>query len=228
MVDIVSVAPKIFPKSRIGEFAPYWEAALAYGGIDTDDKLRLFLAQTGHECANYTRFEENLNYDAYRLAEVWPNRYGIRKEGISEYVKVYIGGRWRGKPNDLALQIQGDPQEIANRTYANRMGNGSYKSGDGWRYRGRGILMNTGRAQYSLLTKDLWPIIKVDLLIDPDKLIEPEVALWAAVRFWKIHNLNKYASRGSAGIKESTIVINGGTTGIDKRLSLYNRILKFI
>jgi putative chitinase len=90
-------------------------------GIDTVREIAALLAQAGHESAGLTQLSENLNYSAQRLAEVWPTRFAADPKAAVK------------SPNTLALQLQRNPEAIANSVYANRMGNGSAASGDGWR-----------------------------------------------------------------------------------------------
>jgi len=81
------------------------------------------------------------------------------------------------------------PEMIANRVYANRMGNGNEQSGDGWKYRGRGFLQITGRENYLLLSKDT----RIDFLNNPDLLLEEANAMISALWFWQKNNLNSFA-----------------------------------
>ena len=119
------------------------EAALFYGplmlaadrfDIDTELRVAAFLAQLSHESSRFTRVVENLNYSADRLAKVWPSRFADMT----------------GQPTATAKRIARRPEDIANVTYAGRMGNGSAGSGDGWKYRGRGLIQITGREMYQL------------------------------------------------------------------------------
>ena len=107
--------------------------------IDTPARRAAFLAQVGHESSQLTRLVENLNYSAQGLAATWPGRY--------------LGPD--GQPNALALRLARNPQAIADNTYATRNGNGDEASGDGWRFRGRGLLQITGRANYRLVGEAL-------------------------------------------------------------------------
>lgn len=222
MVDISVICPKMFPKSKIREFNPYWDACFSYANINTDDRLRMFISQCAHECASFTRFEENLNYSSDGLANTWPNRYALKINGV--YVKT--NGRYT--PNDLAKNLHRKPVEIANLTYANRMGNGSHSTGDGYRYRGRGIKMNTGKSQYRQLTQALWPLVGVDFVENPDALSMPECALWGSVWYWKVNRLNNHADMGYKGILGATKAINGGTIGLKKRTEMYEYVSGFI
>lgn len=209
-----------FPGSLVPKFEPYWKECLEYAEINTRDRANMFLAQVGHECAKFTRLVENLNYKADRMAQIWPGIYGVR-DNLKVLVKV--GNKY--PPNDLAHSLVGDPEAIANHSYANKLGNGTIASGDGWKYRGRGLIMNTGKAQYILLTKALWPILGIDFKENPHLLAEPKNALWGAVWYWKINGLNKPSDLGVAGVSSATRIINGkAMAGLRDRQDLYNRI----
>lgn len=123
---------RIFPNARLvaGVFVAALQRAMDEREIDTPARRAAFLAQVGHESSQLTRLVENLNYSAQGLAATWPSRY--------------LGPD--GQPNALALRLARNPQAIADNTYATRNGNGDEASGDGWRFRGRGLLQITGRA----------------------------------------------------------------------------------
>lgn len=176
------------------------KAAMALHAIDTEQRVSHFLAQVSHESAGFTRITENLNYSAQGLAATWPRRF----RGDN------------GQPNPLAHQLHRKPQLIANHVYANRMGNGDVASGEGWKYRGRGLIQLTGRdnyraASFALYGSDL-------LLIDPDKLLEADVAAMTACWFWNTNGLNELADLGN--VATVTRRINGGTIGLEHRARL--------
>ena len=131
---------RIFPNARLvaGVFVAALQRAMDEREIDTPAR-RAALAQVGHESSQLTRLVENLNYSAQGLAATWPSRY--------------LGPD--GQPNALALRLARNPQAIADNTYATRNGNGDEASGDGWRFRGRGLLQITGRANYRLVGEAL-------------------------------------------------------------------------
>ena len=132
---------RIFPNARLvaGVFVAALQRAMDEREIDTPARRAAFLAQVGHESSQLTRLVENLNYSAQGLAATWPGRY--------------LGPD--GQPNALALRLARNPQAIADNTYATRNGNGDEASGDGWRFRGRGLLQITGRANYRLVGEAL-------------------------------------------------------------------------
>ena len=191
----------ILPNARpvAGVFLPALNRAMAHFKIDSPVRAAAFLAQIGHESGQLLRLSESLNYSAARLAVVWPTRF--RGAG--------------GVPNARALALAGRPQAIANAVYANRNGNGDEASGDGWRYRGRGLIHVTGRGNY----RDCGAGIGQNLEDYPELLEQPEFAALSAAWYWKRNGLNELADAG----RFATITqrINGGTTGEAERLALW-------
>ncbi len=171
--------------------------------IDSAPRLAAFLAQIAHESGRFARLVENLNYSASGLANTWPLRYADMTGG----------------PNALALSLSGRPAAIANNAYANRMGNGDEASGDGWRYRGRGLIQITGRDNYYRCGEAL----DLDLINRPETLEAPLYAALSAGWFWDRNDLNALADRGR--LRAITRAINGGEHGLADRLSLYESAL---
>ncbi|GAB3278371.1 glycoside hydrolase family 19 protein [Larkinella harenae] len=163
--------------------------------ISTPLQVAHFLAQTLHESMRYTRLIENLNYSAKALLDTWPNRFDA----------------------DTAQLYARKPIRIANYVYANRMGNGPEESGDGWRYRGRGILQNTGKGAYKDLTRETG----IDYVNNPDWLTRPDDAVRAACWFWKTRNINSLANLDNT--EAVTRRINGGLNGFEDRKALLVR-----
>ena len=162
-------------------------------GIDTPKRLAGFLAQTAHESADYKLLEENLNYSAAQLQKTWPKRFDAT----------------------TAAQFARKPEAIANKVYSDRMGNGSAESGDGWRFRGRGIKQLTGRDNYTAFGKSVGMTAEKAAEYLTTKKGAVESAAW----FWKTNNLNRFADAGD--IVGLTKAINGGTIGIDDRKKRY-------
>jgi putative chitinase len=166
--------------------------------INTPKRISAFLAQTAHESADYTQLAENLNYSASRLMQVWPRRF----------------------PNiNIAKQYERNPQKLGNFTYANRLGNGPPESGDGYRYRGRGLIQLTGKANYNAFGNS----IGISPEEASDYLETFDGAVHSACWFWDVNDLNLYSDKGD--IKGQTIKINGGTNGLSDRI---NRFLKYL
>ena len=169
--------------------------AMARCKINSPVRAAAFLAQIGHESAGLTVAVESLNYSAQGLAKTWPKRY--RSED--------------GAPNELAHKLARKPEQIANHTYANRMGNGTPESGDGWKYRGRGFIQTTGKNNYHELGRGLG----INVVAVPDLLLQPEYAALSAAYFWHANGLNELADTGRFDL--ITRKINGGTHGAADR-----------
>lgn len=152
-----------------------------------------FMAQTAHESAGYSQLRENLNYSASALSSL--------------FSKYFVGVDL----NSYARQ----PEKIANRIYANRMGNGNEQSGDGWTYRGRGIIQLTGKANYQAFSQD-WG---VDVVSQPDLVAtDPVLAVASGCWYWQKRNIN--AAAEADDLIKVTRLINGGTNGLDDRAHL--------
>lgn len=157
-------------------------------------RFPMFLAQVGEESQEFTHFSENLNYSASALLSLFPTHFASL---------------------DDATQYARQPERIANRIYANRLGNGSEASGDGWRYRGRGAIQLTGKFNYQACAK----FLNVDVVNSPDYLSILPGAIESAMWFWSMRNINKYADLQD--VKTVTKLINGGILGIDQRETNY-------
>ena len=127
-----------------------------------------------------------------------------------------------GQPNATAIRIARRPEDIANLTYSGRMGNGSAGSGDGWRYRGRGLIQITGRANYAASGAEL----EVDLINKPEQLEQPFLAAMSAAEWWSRNGCSVFADAGDMGAV--TCRVNGGLTGLDDRLKLYSAALAYL
>ena len=166
--------------------------------IVTNQQKAMFLAQCCHESGHFRAVSENLNYSSDGLKRVFP-----------KYFRTVDPAGYNRKP-----------EKIANRVYASRMGNGDEASGDGWRFRGRGLIQLTGKNNYMSCGDDL----EVDLLAHPEYLESPEGAARSAAWFWWQNDLNILADRGD--IKACTKKINGGYIGLDDRVELYEGALE--
>jgi len=166
--------------------------------IDTKKRQAMFLAQCAHESGLFRTVVENLNYSAEGLQRTFPRHF--RTASVRNYHR--------------------QPEKIANRVYSNRMGNGDEASGDGWRFRGRGLIQLTGKSNYIACSEDL----EVDLLANPDYLLTPEGAARSAAWFWWQNDLNDLADIGD--IVGSTKRINGGVNGLEHRKQLYRSAMR--
>jgi putative chitinase len=190
---------QIIPRNQ---YTSYWHEALAQllpeYQIDTPQRIAAFLAQCAHESGNFVFIKENLNYRAATLRKVFPKYFPT---------------------DELAQQYANKPEKIANRVYANRMGNGPEDSGDGWLYCGRGLIQVTGKDNYS------W--FAASLEISPQEASEYmetfEGAAQSACWFWETNNLNSWADKQD--ILMMTKRINGGTIGLEDRKKHYEHAL---
>jgi putative chitinase len=162
--------------------------------INTVQRVSAFLAQCAHESGGFRAIKENLNYKAESLCKVWPRYF----------------------PSiDVARQYAQQPEKIANRAYANRMGNGPEESGDGWKFCGRGLIQLTGKDNYSRYAAS------TEQTLDEasEHLTTFEGCVQSAAWFWEANNLNQYADSGD--ILTMTKRINGGTLGLEDRQKHY-------
>jgi putative chitinase len=171
--------------------------ALQQFQINNPERIAMFMAQVGHESGGLTQIQENLNYRADRLPVVFP-RY-FRDVNPNAYAR--------------------NPEKIANRVYANRMGNGPESSGDGYRYRGRGLIQLTGHDNYARFANDMG--ISIEEAVE--YLSTPEGAAMSAAWFWSKNGLNEIADRGD--VVAATKRINGGTIGLADRQAHYSEAL---
>ena len=189
------------------QYAPLLAIAAHRYHIDTTPRrVAAWLATLAHESARFTRLVENLNYSAEGLAATWPARYADMT----------------GQPNALAQSIARKPATIASLTYANRMGNGPSETGDGWIYRGRGLIQITGRDNYDRSGDALG----LDLILNPERLEEPYYAALSAAEWWHRHGCNQLADTGD--MAAVTRRVNGGLNGLDDRLKLYSAALAYL
>lgn len=203
------VLEKLFPGGKVKDFFPYWHDAIAFAQLNTPERLAMFLAQVGHECANFTRLVENLNYNAQGLANTWPGRYALNPKATKKV------------PNPLAYALERKPVQIANLTYGNRYENGGVESGDGWKYRGRGTIMTTFKINYKRF--DAVFDLKGEAVENPDLLLIPKWALMSGSLYWKDKKLNVFADKKD--ISGARKVINGGVIGLKEVKELYNKCL---
>jgi putative chitinase len=185
--------------------------------INTPQRIAAFLAQTAHESGGYTMLSENLNYKAATLAACWPNRFAVL--GPDKKPKKENG---KYVPTGVANSIAGKPELIANLVYSSRMGNGPAESGEGWKFRGRGLKQLTGKDNYTRCGNALG----LDLVSNPDLLLEPTAAARSAGWFWKANNLSVFADNGD--MEGMTKKINGGLIGIEDRKARYAKVLALL
>lgn len=204
------------------KFLPFFLAILPNFEINSLERVSAFLAQTAHESALFTRLEENLNYSSEGLANTWPKRYALvdnQNSSKSSQKPVYAKNKvGRYLPNPLAIKLNRKPSSIANNVYASRMGNGDENSGEGWKYRGKGLIQLTGKSNHVLLTLNTG----IDFVSQPELLLDPVFAVLSAAWYWKYSSLNQLADKED--IENISKVINGGSIGLSERIKLYNQI----
>ena len=202
-----------------GVFVPVLNTAMVRYQVVGAKRIAAFIAQVGHESCHLARLVENLNYSADGLANTWPSRYG-EPDGKGGFVKVQVAGKVRNKPNPLALIAARKPEQIANIAYGNRMGNTA--PGDGWKYRGRGLIQITGKNNYRACGE----VLGLDLIAQPELLEKPQHACMSAAWFWATNGLNTLADAGK--FDAITQRINGGQNGATDRRALYAKALKVL
>jgi len=191
-------------------------------GINTPQRIAGFLSQCAHESAGFTALVENLNYSADTMAVVWPTRFAVQEPDPKRPGKTKAKKDAKGKniPNNFALALHRKPELIANAVYSNRMGNGTIESGEGFKYRGRGLKQLTGKFNYTQAGKAL----NLDLVGSPDLLLHPGAAARSAAWFWATNNCNAFADKGD--VVGLTKKINGGTIGLEDRQKRYASVTK--
>ena len=181
-----------------GFFVPVLNTAMSRYQIVGAKRMAVFIAQVGHESGQLMRLVENLNYSTDALRKTWPSRFDV----------------------DLASAVARKPEQIANIAYGSRMGNTA--PGDGWKYRGRGLIQITGKNNYSACGEALG----LDLIAQPDLLEKPQHACMSAAWFWATNGLNTLADAGK--FEAITQRINGGQNGASDRQALYAKALKVL
>jgi putative chitinase len=159
--------------------------------ITTNNQKAMFIGQCSHESGNFKMLQENLNYKAATLMKLWPKRFPTL---------------------EVANQYAGNARAIANKVYADRMGNRDEASGDGYRFRGKGLVQLTGHSNHFHAGKALG----VDFVMQPDLVATPKYAALTAGWFWDTHKLNPPAD--ALDYQKVTRIINGGTIGLDDRI----------
>jgi putative chitinase len=177
--------------------------ALLKGNKNLTNNFRLahFLSQVAHESGNFKVLYENLNYSAAGLIKVFPRYFNPT----------------------TAKQFERKPQLIANKVYANRIGNGNEASGDGWNYRGRGYLQVTGRANYKAFSE----YIGEDCEKNPD-LIATKYPLDSALWFFDRNKLWSLCDKGEENVPIVSKRVNGGTNGLQDRLNKFRSFIKYL
>jgi putative chitinase len=194
----------IVPKNQyIEHWYEAFEQLLPDYDINTPKRVAAFIAQCAHESAGFTAIKENLNYRPESLVKIFP-----------KYFDLATAKQYCSRPNKQ--------ESIANKIYANRMGNGNEASGDGYRYCGRGLIQLTGKSNYTRFAESL----EIDAEDVPEYLATFEGAAQSACWFFETNNLNKWADAGD--IVKMTKIINGGSIGLSDRKSHYAHALQIL
>jgi putative chitinase len=195
--ELLKIAFPTASDETLSKYFLHLQDVLTSYNIQTNHDISSFLAHIGHESGDLKRVKENLNYSVDGLLKVFPKYFKDRQEA-EKYAR--------------------QPIRIASRVYANRMGNSSEESGDGWRYCGRGLIQLTGKSNYQKFAK--YVNMSLDDVIS--FLETPKGACTSAAYFWKTNNCN------GKTILESTKIINGGTHGLEDRKTRFERIINKI
>lgn len=187
------------PATQYAQWVDPINATLTKFNINTRQRVAMFLAQVGHESANLNTTKENLNYSVDGLRKVFGKYF---------------------PSTSVAAQYARKPQAIASRVYANRLGNGNEASGEGWKYRGRGLIQVTGKDNYTACGEALG----LDLVLNPELLESAMNAALSAGWFWSANGLNVISDGGS--VETATRRINGGLNGLEDRKRLYLKAMK--
>lgn len=173
-------------------------------GMNTPTRLSHFLGQCAHESGNFKFISENLNYSTKGLIATFPKYF---------------------KQPGLAEAYSRNPERIASRVYANRMGNGAEGTADGWKFRGRGYIQLTGKSNYSSFDA----FVNENILLDPD-LVAKKYPLLSAGWFFHKNKLNTISDKGmnEQVILELTKRINGGTNGLQDRIKYTTKFGKLL
>ena len=199
------------PTARLQPFMDALVVVIKDRELNTPQRLAGFLAQAVHESAYLSRLVESLDYEAERLAIVWPGRFALPSD----------------KPNTAALTIgrtadhPANQHAIADAAYGGRMGNRP-GTGDGWDYRGRGVFQLTGRSNYAACSTALG----MDFVNSPDQLATPAAAMLSAGWFWANKQGNRFCDAGD--IDGLSRAINGGNNGLLQRAQHYRAILSLL
>lgn len=189
---VLSICPRA-PGANVDAFIASQEEAQ----IDSPLRGAMYLSQLAVETGYLCTLEENLNYSAERMVAVWPHRF----------------------PSvEVAAPYAHNPEKLANHVYCDRDGNGSEESGEGWKFRGRGIPMVTGYANY----KPIGNALGLDLIAHPELLAQPDIAFRAGVFVWRTRRLNDYADQRD--VKGARRAINGGLTDLVDCERVFDRV----
>ena len=187
---------------KLAEFCSQFNFYAIDFGLDNELRAAAFLTKVVSETGYLQSLEENLNYSAERIMQVWPKRFNRTR----------------------AVACAHNPERLANTVYADRLGNGNYLSGDGFRYRGRGCLMLTGYHNYFQFLE--FAMVEYGMNLLPEDVSRYPAAILSAMWFWKEHRLNRYADMGD--IDAITREVTGSLVEAENRKRRYIRVLQLL
>jgi len=201
--QVLKAVPDI-NRERLNQMVASWNMWAVHFGLDTPKRAAHFLGQIFAETGALRYMSENLNYSKEGLLATFPKYFNASNAGA--YAR--------------------NPQKIANRVYANRMGNGSEGSGDGYRYRGRGFLQLTGKSNYEAFNKS--DCCTEDVVRFPDRVASYYLNMVSALWFWEKNRLNDIADKDDGSnddeiVRQITKKVNGGTNGLLERRMYYRK-----
>lgn len=211
MISIGALIAAGIAPTQARTFAPYLQQTCEHFGISTPLREACFVAQGAYESSMFRDTEENLRYStAERIVLIFRRAFDLNQDKVIEASEL-----------EAAKAFIYQPEKLANRVYAGRNGNGSEASGDGWKYRGRGMFQLTGRGNYTTAAlKCCEPYLD-----RPDLVMQPPDAALTAGWYWDANNLNRLADEGK--IDAITRLINGAAmTAADQRRSMTRAFIK--
>jgi len=194
-IDQLDMAVPMARYEDLVKYIDFLDEGMTRFEINTPNRIAAFIAQLAHESGDFRHTEENLNYSWAGLRKTWPGKFTT---------------------DAIAEPYHRQPERIANVVYAGRYGNGDEASGDGWKYRGRGLIQLTFHDNYAAYSK---AITEPSIISAPEQVAQPRHAALSACWFWQSHGLNPIADAGDqASFNQISFKINGGWNGKEDRL----------
>lgn len=193
---------QVFPNCRDpGLWSSILPRVAAEFEINTRSRLAAFLAQCGHESNQFNTLRENLSYSMLGMMKTWPSRFPT-EASTAPFVR--------------------QPERLGNYVYADRLGNGDYASGDGWKFRGGGLIQLTGRRNY----REAGAALELPLEQQPTKIEDRRIAARVAGWFWYSRGLNQLADEGD--FARVTQIVNGGQKGAVERRAYADQLFEVL
>lgn len=189
------------PIDKVDIYRQNFNYAIIEGNITSILRLSAFCSQICVETNELKCLVENLNYSALLLMKTWPSRFPT---------------------TEIANKYAYQPEKLANFVYSNRLGNGDEASGEGWKYRGRGVLQSTGKNNYLEASQ----ATGIDFVANPDLMTDPSYMFKVGKTYWVKRNINVLADKGN--IDAISKVVNGGSVGLEERRAYYKRFVSIL